>query len=175
MEDIDSTVALKEKLLIAGIEEISENGLAGLSLRKIAAGCGASCAAPYKHFKNKDDFVAQIIDYVDDKWLLLGNQIIESIGDATERIAQLCIANVKFSISNPLYNMAVPRNRLIASEVKKYCRAMNFTDDDTDGRLFAIRVLTGGTAALIEKGSLQSCPETFCLLHDKIVSELKRR
>lgn len=172
MEDIDSAIALKEKLLIAGIDEISKNGITGLSLRKVAASCGASCAAPYKHFKNKDDFIEQIIKYVDDKWLLLGKQIIENFSDSSERIAQLCTANVKFNISNPLYNMALPQNKLIAYEVTKHCKERNFSDSDIKGKLFAIRVLTGGTAALIEKGSLENCPETFTLLHDKIISEL---
>ena len=52
MEDIDSAIMLKEKLLTAGIDEILIHGMGDFSLRRVAAACGASCAAPYKHFKN---------------------------------------------------------------------------------------------------------------------------
>ena len=54
MEDIDSSVMLKEKLLAAGIDEIASYGIKNFSLRRVAAACGASCAAPYKHFKNNE-------------------------------------------------------------------------------------------------------------------------
>ena len=57
MEDIDSALVLREKLLSAGIDEIVTHGVEGFSLRRVAAACGASCAAPYKHFKNKYEFV----------------------------------------------------------------------------------------------------------------------
>ena len=57
MEDIDSAVMLKEKLLTAGIDEIMTHGMGDFSLRRVAAACGASCAAPYKHFKNKEEFI----------------------------------------------------------------------------------------------------------------------
>ena len=32
---------------------MAENGTDNISLRKIAAECGVSCAAPYKHFEDK--------------------------------------------------------------------------------------------------------------------------
>ena len=57
MEDTGNYKALKEKLLAAGIDEIALHGVSGFSLRRVAAACGASCAAPYKHFKNKEEFI----------------------------------------------------------------------------------------------------------------------
>ena len=35
-----------------------------LSLRRIAAACGVSHTAPYKHFQNKDDMLAAILQFV---------------------------------------------------------------------------------------------------------------
>jgi AcrR family transcriptional regulator len=43
-------------MIDAGIELINEKGADGFSLRKVAERCGVSHSAPYKHFKNKDDF-----------------------------------------------------------------------------------------------------------------------
>ena len=48
---------LKIALIEAGIEMINECGEAGLSLRKVAAKCNVSQAAPYAHFKNKEDLI----------------------------------------------------------------------------------------------------------------------
>jgi len=171
MDENYSTVALKEKLIIAGIEEITAHGISGLSLRKVAASCGASCAAPYKYFKNKEQFLEEITLYIEDKWQLLATQIIKAVPDKKDCIARLCVANVRFNIANPLYGMTVSKNRIIARQVEDYCSANNLTD--TEGRLFAIRTITGGTAALMEKGSLENCQHTFDLLRERIMAELE--
>ena len=57
-----------ELLLLAGIEEIEKNGIQNLSMRKLAARCGISCAAPYKHFRNRDEFILKIIRYIYRGW-----------------------------------------------------------------------------------------------------------
>ena len=67
MAETDRTILLKEKLLSAGIDEIAAHGVRDFSLRRVAAACGASCAAPYKHFKNKEEFLRATIEYIDEK------------------------------------------------------------------------------------------------------------
>lgn len=47
----------KLRLITAGMEFIQKNGVENLSLREIAKQCGVTHAGPYKHFKNKDDFL----------------------------------------------------------------------------------------------------------------------
>ena len=46
---------LKNALIEAGIEMVNEGGTASLSLRKVAAKCGVSNAAPYAHFAGKEE------------------------------------------------------------------------------------------------------------------------
>ena len=46
---------LRQALIDAGIKIINENGEEALSLRKAAAACDVSHAAPYAHFKDKDE------------------------------------------------------------------------------------------------------------------------
>ena len=46
---------LKKALIENGIEFINQYGEEKLSLRKVAEKCGVSNAAPYAHFKDKDD------------------------------------------------------------------------------------------------------------------------
>ena len=45
---------LRQALIDAGIKIINESGEESLSLRKVAAECNVSHAAPYAHFNSKD-------------------------------------------------------------------------------------------------------------------------
>ena len=51
---------IRDELIRAGIEELNQHSLTDFSVRRIAAKCGVSAAAPYKHFKNKQEFIAEI-------------------------------------------------------------------------------------------------------------------
>lgn len=51
---------LKEALIAAGLKILSEDGVEGLSLRKVAREVGVSHAAPYNHFSDKQALLAAI-------------------------------------------------------------------------------------------------------------------
>jgi AcrR family transcriptional regulator len=51
---------LKNALIQAGMEILSEEGIAGLSLRKVALRAGVSHNAPYAHFSDKQALIAAI-------------------------------------------------------------------------------------------------------------------
>ncbi len=51
---------LKNALIAAGIETLAQEGLSGLSLRKVARRAGVSHAAPYAHFADKQALIAAI-------------------------------------------------------------------------------------------------------------------
>ncbi|MBR5230556.1 MAG: TetR family transcriptional regulator [Firmicutes bacterium] len=170
MEDFDSSVQLKEKLLVAGIDEIANHGVKDFSLRRVAAACGASCAAPYKHFKNKEEFIEQIIGYVEKRWNLLATQISSAISDDRQRIAELCVANIRFKIANPIYTVG-SSDDIIAAELKTYCDNNELSNGES--RIFAVSALVAGTAALIECGKLENKPETLELLRSRVLSELE--
>ena len=56
--------ALREALIETGIQMVVEEGIEKFSLRKVAAKCNVSHTAPYKHFKNKEEFIDEIMAYV---------------------------------------------------------------------------------------------------------------
>jgi AcrR family transcriptional regulator len=51
---------LKNALIKAGVEILANEGLSGLSLRKVAKQAGVSHAAPYSHFTDKQALIAAI-------------------------------------------------------------------------------------------------------------------
>jgi len=53
---------LKEELLRAAIKIIAKDGVRGLRLRQVAGAAGASHAAVYRHFANKEDLLASIAE-----------------------------------------------------------------------------------------------------------------
>ena len=55
---------LKHELMEKGLVLINKYGEDNLSLRKLAAECGVSNAAPYAHFENKEDLISEIQNYV---------------------------------------------------------------------------------------------------------------
>ena len=63
---------LREALTEAGIRIINESGEDALSLRKVASACDVSHAAPYAHFKDKDELIEEIKKSVTEQ--LMGEQ-----------------------------------------------------------------------------------------------------
>ena len=59
---------LRNALIEAGIELVSKEGINGFSLRKAAAACGVSHAAPYSHFQNKEDLLEAMQLYITEKF-----------------------------------------------------------------------------------------------------------
>lgn len=51
---------LKEELIKNGLLLLNSEGVEKFSLRKVAKMCGVSHAAPYKHFKNKEEMLSEI-------------------------------------------------------------------------------------------------------------------
>ena len=93
---------IAEQLILAGIDEINEHGVAEFSIRKVAEKCNVSCAAPYKHFKNKQEFMSAIIDYVNTKWRLHQVEVIQQCGDdLRKQIIEVSVHYVKFLMENP--------------------------------------------------------------------------
>ena len=59
---------LRNELIEKGIELVEEYGMQQLSLRKVAQACNVSHAAPYSHFKNKDDLILAMQSYITDQF-----------------------------------------------------------------------------------------------------------
>ncbi|MFL0250932.1 TetR/AcrR family transcriptional regulator [Clostridium neuense] len=95
---------LKQELIDKGLLLLNEEGIEGFSLRKVAKMCGVSHAAPYKHFKDKDALISEIIKEV---WKKLYLSLVEVTklysSDAKLQLVEMGKTYVKFMTQNPQY------------------------------------------------------------------------
>ena len=94
---------LKKALIETGIEFVNKYGEEKLSLRKIAEECGVSNAAPYAHFKDKDDFINAVQRYIMDIFMDSLLICVHECRDDTQILSELGVCYVMFFYRNPLY------------------------------------------------------------------------
>ncbi|MCB2356088.1 TetR/AcrR family transcriptional regulator [Clostridium estertheticum] len=94
---------LKNVLIEAGIELINQNGINQFSLRKVAIKCKVSHAAPYNHFKDKEQLLKEMKDYVVQKFMDRLNHVIINHDNNSDVMVDLGIAYVDFFAENPQY------------------------------------------------------------------------
>ena len=149
----------RERLMVAGINELWERGIADFSLRRVALAAELSCAAPYRHFKDKDDFILEIIKYISSKWDLLCCEIDSAFpNDLRRRIIELAVSNLRFWIANPNYRSVLMTvfpsgidvlsmfDSSLMSAIFEWCLA---TGEDFDLKKYTVRALLYGTLVLI--------------------------
>lgn len=94
---------LRTAMIEKGIELINEEGLKALSLRKAAAACGVSHAAPYSHFAGKDELLSAIRDHITEQFVSVLGAAVEKFGHSPEGLMNMGIAYVLFFARNPKY------------------------------------------------------------------------
>jgi AcrR family transcriptional regulator len=95
---------LRAELVQKGLQILDAEGYEGFSLRKVAAACGVSQTAPYRHFKNKENLIAEIV-------LQAMRAFNDSLASAAEKhpgnpgnqIREMGVAYVRFFAENPQY------------------------------------------------------------------------
>jgi AcrR family transcriptional regulator len=94
---------LRQALIEAGIKIINESGEENLSLRKVAALCNVSHAAPYAHFKDKDELLEAIKNSVTDRFMEELLNAVEGKPTADQAIIAMGRTYIQFFSSNPDY------------------------------------------------------------------------
>ena len=96
---------LRNLLIEAGIELINQEGIKQFSIRKVAAICGVSHAAPYSHFQSKEELLKAMQDYVTERFMEVLENAIKSCPDQKEQkvLVEMGKNYVMFFINNPQY------------------------------------------------------------------------
>ena len=180
---------IKEKLILAGIDEIGNCGVAGFSLRQVAVACNVSCATPYNYFKNKEGFVVEIIQYIKYQWGLLKTEINKIYkNDEKQQLIELCVFYIKFLVGNPNYRSIIMLDNIevddesnndiesarnfIELELEHYMKINNVSAREARRKSFVIRAIVFEATLLLEKGDLENTPENFDFIRYCIAKEL---
>ena len=96
---------LRNALIEEGIKMINSGGEGSLSMRKLAEKCGVSMAAPYAHFKSKDDLINAMKNHVTDNFTEHLEKSVSKIRDGgiEKKIIALGNAYVLFFMEHPEY------------------------------------------------------------------------
>ena len=94
---------LRNALIEKGIEIVSKEGIHSFSLRKVAAACGVSHAAPYSHFQNKEELLEAMQLFITDRFSKLLEDTIQKNHNISEILKDMGIAYVSFFVDNPAY------------------------------------------------------------------------
>jgi len=93
---------LEKDLIEKGLQLLNSVGLEAFSLRKVADMCGVSHAAPYRHFKNKEELISAITMNVSERFTSLINEaLIRYEGENRKQIMEVSKLYVKFMVENP--------------------------------------------------------------------------
>lgn len=158
---------LRNQLIEAGIELINEDGLKGFSLRKVAAKCNVSHAAPYSHFKDVDALISNMGDYVTEQFM---DKLLASINgreDEPEALSLLGMAYIEFFIENPQYFQFLfyysgltvdldnensedyPPFALFRTTANKMLHGLNLTKQENSKNLIALWATVHGIVSLL--------------------------
>ena len=180
---------IKEKLILAGIDEIGNSGVANFSLRQVAVACNVSCATPYNYFKNKEGFVVEIIQYIKYQWSLLKTEINKLYrNDEKQLLIELCVFYIKFLVGNPNYRSIImlddvevddesytdieSARNFIELELEHYMKINNVSVREARRKSCVIRAIVFEATLLLERGDLENTPENFDFIRYCIAKEL---
>jgi len=181
--------SLKSSLILAGIDEISKNGVKNFSLRRVASSCGVSCAAPYKHFKDKNELILEIIAYINAEWHDKQDRLLKTYPDASPRflLTEISTAYIGFLLDNPKFrSLIMIDNSFLSSEqrkeilnlsriscdlIHKYCISVGMAPETERRKTFVVRSAIYGAALMLDNGELEKNEEVFGMIRSVIDRE----
>ncbi len=179
----------RKRLIKAGIYEIEEHGTKGFSTRRVAKRCGISCAAPYKHFKDTEEFITAILTYMNGVYIDEQSKVIEKYKDCSSRelLVQVSLHYIRFLFEHPQFRRIVMQNFQHCDEeykslrgqmstqtyqvVSRYCKDVNMPPDVRERKTFIVRSIIYGAAFFFENGELEYTPEKMQMIEDMLNRE----
>ena len=175
MEDRFIEEDVKVRLILSGMSELEEHGLADFSLRRAAQRAQVSCAAPYRHFKSKEDYILEIVNYVNSKWELLSREIERVFeGDPARLVVELAIANLRFFAANSNFRSVISLAHggvlggALWTALSDYCDRYNLSPEERELKEYTARIILSGTIVLLGE---RDAEEVLSMARRKLVQE----
>ena len=159
---------VRKRLILAGLDELCEHGIRDFSLRRVALCAQVSCAAPYRHFKDKGELIGGIIDFIFSKWHILCQTIEAAFPTDKKRLAvELSVASIRFWIANGNFRTVLMsdggdneayREKMAAfdypiiSAIEAALRDNGRTDEEISDAKLTVGSLIYGSVMLISNG-----------------------
>lgn len=172
----DATPDLREKLILAGLDEIRQHGVQALSMRRVAKVCGVSCAAPYKHFKDKDAFLTAIVDYIGALWSVRQQAVLARYTrNLRQQLVESSLEYIRFLVENPAFRAilvsaagegqrsAAALSRRSREMIAAYAQSVGMDERTQRLKTYIIRSLIYGAAILFGSGELAYNEENMAL------------
>jgi len=183
-------MTLREQLILAAIDIIQKDGMGGFTIRRVAAECGVSCAAPYKHFRDKEDMLLAALDYVNEKWYEQQSVVIEeNAGDVSRQLVAVSMAYIRFLAENPHFralmwlrgdNMTPEQMKERAEMssyskelVSKWCIKSGYSLEQSVRKTYAVRSFIYGATVMFDTGELQYSKEHLAMVEKCIRREFE--
>ena len=174
----ESNRDLRQALIEAGIEEINRFGANDFSVRRVANACGVSTAAPYKHFKDKKEFIGAIIDYVNEQWAVEQDRLLASCADDPRtQMVTVATGYIKFLMEKPYYRQTLmlknaefdnlyhrkrgeinSRTEHIMKRVKE---TYHLSDEKWERKALMVRSLLFGSVFMFDSGEFEYSEKTL--------------
>ena len=185
---MEGSSAVRDRLIEAGIRELESYGAQGFSLRRVAQACGVSCAAPYKHFKDRQALIEAIAEELNRKWFNRQAEALSRLGgDAGAQLRVICKEYLKFLRENPnfcalitqrdestgkwhlnhLFNQSSRTKALIV----QYAQEHHMTEDDVYSSVCAIRAVLYGAAMMNQHDDMRLTDSAIEILSRMIDSQ----
>lgn len=173
IEASDAPLSTREQLILAGLDELNEYGVQHFSTRRVAKACGISCAAPYKHFKDTHEFIAEIFGYVNRLYDSEQEEVLEQCKDMSsrEQLVEVSLRYIHFLTEHPAFRRIVMQNFQDCDEeyrvlrgrlslktdeiVTHYCEEVHMPDDVRRRKTFLVRAIIYSAALFFDNGELE--------------------
>ena len=179
--------ATKDKFLIASVEELEEHGVTDFSIRRVAQRCEVSCGAPYKHFKNKNELILEVIRYINRQWYEYQQSLRAPYETLREELIETCMGYISFLCDHPSFLSILLLNdktmdpaqiaeknsigNLTAQLIRNYCQEVRMSQEDAIRKIYAVRSFIFGAALMINGEVLPKNEETMANIRYCITRE----
>jgi AcrR family transcriptional regulator len=186
----EPALTVRERLIRTGIEELSIHGIQDFSVRRVASACGVSCAAPYKHFEDRNRFIADIIEYVIHLWETYIPEVIAKYpNDLRTQLTEISVRYVHFLVENSHFRSIIMlkdpdfdqqysnlRHRLSSTSrslIREYAKSVHMPEQVMTYKLYVVRSLIYGAALMFDNGEMEYNEENMEFVRRAISREFE--